>query len=97
MSSDNNTLDPESTLLYALSSDDVPLKFEVPPGWPEESLAVMTHGAQVAREWLLAPRRETLWVDFAKGRTVQKDMLDRMAYEIGFLTHLQQQLEQLPH
>jgi hypothetical protein len=55
----------------------------------------MSYGALVAREWLFAPGGETLWSHFAKGRTLQRSMLDRMAYEIGFLTQLERRLERL--
>lgn len=96
MSSDNNTLDPESARFHTLLGSDHPLRFETPPGWPEESHLVMSYGALVAREWLFAPGGETLWSNFAKGRTLQRSMLDRMAYEIGFLTQLERRFERLP-
>ncbi|PJI49323.1 MAG: hypothetical protein CTR55_08115 [Pseudomonas sp.] len=95
MSSDNNTLDPESALLDAQPNGDQSPVFKLPVDWPEESQLVMAYGDVVAREWLFAPGGETLWVNFAKGRTLQKDMLNRMAYEIGFLNHLQRQFERL--
>jgi hypothetical protein len=70
MSSDSNPLDPESALLDTLPNSDKPLRFEVPPGWPEESHLIMSYGSLVAREWLFAPGGETLWSNFAKGRTL---------------------------
>ncbi|MBD9675647.1 hypothetical protein IB274_03000 [Pseudomonas sp. PDM18] len=100
MSSDNNTHDPESELHQGLrdtlSSSDNPVTFKLPPDWPEESDQAMAYGTVVARQWLFAPGGESLWTCFARGRTVQSDMLDRMAFEIGFLTHLQQQIDRLP-
>ena len=56
----------------------------------------MRYGALVAREWLFAPGGETLWSNFARGRTLQRSMLDRMAYEIGFLAQLEHRLERRP-
>ncbi|WP_448683156.1 LasR-specific antiactivator QslA [Pseudomonas nicosulfuronedens] len=95
MSSDDNTLDPASNRFHPLPGSDHPLRFETPPGWPEESHLVMSYGALVAREWLFAPGGETLWSNFARGRTLQRSMLDRMAYEIGFLAQLERRLERL--
>lgn len=96
MTSDDSTLAPESGSFIPLPGRDNPLRFEVPPGWPEESHLVMSYGALVAREWLFNPGGETLWSNFAKGRTLQRSLLDRMAFEIGFLAQLERRLERLP-
>lgn len=96
MSSDNNTLDPESALPNALPSGTQPLRFKYPSDWPEQSRLAMDYGTTVAREWLFAPGGETLWDNFVQGRALQNSMLDRMAYEIGFLRQLERRLERLP-
>lgn len=95
MTSDSNTLDPESTTV----SDDLPL-FDDPLGlplvWPQDARPALDCGIRRAEEWLNGQGHAYLWTSYVRGRIVHSTAVDKTAYEVGFLSRLQQYLQRIP-
>lgn len=99
MTASNNTLDPESDLPTNAFIGDIP-PFADQPGlpliWPKDAQPALDCGIRRAEEWLAGKGPIYLWTSLVRGRMIQSSTVDKTAYEVGFLTRLQQHLQRMP-
>jgi len=99
MSSDSNTLDPESDLPANAFIGDVPPlddQLGLPLVWPKDAQPALDCGIRRAEEWLNGQGHTYLWTSYVRGRLIHSTAVDKTAYEVGFLSRLQQYLQRVP-
>ncbi|MDN6859916.1 LasR-specific antiactivator QslA [Pseudomonas sp. CAN2814] len=64
-------------------------------GWPADCQSAMDDALQRAEHWLAQANKPILWTAMIIGRQEQDGATRRTAYEVAFLTRLQQRLEEL--
>ncbi|MFV3372441.1 LasR-specific antiactivator QslA [Pseudomonas sp. NY15435] len=98
MSSDN-TLDPESDLPTGAFTGDVPPiddQLGLPLIWPKDAQPALDDGIRWVEQWLNGQGHAYLWTSYIRGRITHSTPVDKTAYEVGFLTRLQQHLRRMP-
>ncbi|WP_116424411.1 LasR-specific antiactivator QslA [Pseudomonas citronellolis] len=64
--------------------------------WPMPTQPATDQGILLAESWLAGEADGYLWTRLVHGRIEHMDNWRRMAFEIGFLTRLQQRLGRMP-
>ena len=99
MTSDSKPLDPASDLPSKAFASDVP-PFGDQPGlpliWPRDMQPAIDEGIRYVTEWLDDASYGYLWTSFLRGRMAQPSAMEKTAFEIAFLTRLQQHLQRMP-
>ncbi len=60
--------------------------------WPVDAQQAANHGVAVAEKWLSKANPKPLWACWHKGRVLHNQSFQLQAYDLGFMTRLQQRL-----
>ncbi len=60
--------------------------------WPEDAQQAANHGVACAEKWLMKAKPKPLWTCWQKGRALHSQPFQLQAYDLGFMTRLQQRL-----
>ncbi|MET1079961.1 MAG: LasR-specific antiactivator QslA [Pseudomonas sp.] len=64
--------------------------------WQENCQPSIDYAVACADRWLASDRSTYLWMTLILGREKQLSHTEQMAFEVGFLTRLQQRLSNVP-